>query len=75
MKNMNSWRSWIKGLIGAGISGGTAAISTSVVAPETFNFGDGLGKLLSVAGISAIVSIAKFLSTYPFPDAAELKNA
>lgn len=68
-KQITSWRAWVKGLIHAGISGGTAAISTSVVAPDTFNFGEGLGKLISVAAISAIVSISKFLTTNPFPDA------
>lgn len=67
-KKITDWRAWLKGLIHAGISGGTAAISTSIVAPETFNFGDGLGRLLSIAGISAIVSISKFLSAYPFPE-------
>lgn len=67
-RQITNWRAWIKGLIHAGISGGTAAISTSIVAPETFNFGEGLNKLVSVALISAIVSISKFLSAYPFPE-------
>ena len=68
MKRVNSWREWLKSLIHAAISGGTAAISTSIVAPETFNFGEGLNKLLTVAMISAIVSMSKFLSTNPFPE-------
>ena len=72
MKRVNNWREWLKGLIHATISGGTAAISTSIVAPETFNFGDGLKKLLMVAGFSAIVSMSKFLSTNPFPESTEL---
>ena len=59
---------WLKGLIGAGISGGTAAISTSLVAPETFNFENGLKKLITVACVSAIVSIAKYLSAKPIPE-------
>lgn len=73
MQKITNWKAWVKGLIHAGISGGTAAISTSIVAPETFNFGDGLNKLFSVAGISAIVSISKFLSAYPFPEGEKLK--
>lgn len=73
MKKITDWKAWLKGLIHAGISGGTAAISTSIVAPETFNFGEGLSKLLSVAGISAIVSMSKFLSVYPFPDKGDNK--
>lgn len=59
---------WIKGLIGAGISGATAAISTSLVAPETFNFGSGLKKLGTVCLVAFVVSIAKYLSTKPLPE-------
>lgn len=68
MLSLNDWKVWLKGLIHAGVSGGTAAISTSLVAPETFNLRDGLGKLLTVAGASAIISIAKYLSTKPLPE-------
>ena len=62
------FKTWLKGLIGAGISGATAAISTSLVAPETFNFGSGLHKLLTVCFASFVISIAKYLSTKPIPD-------
>ena len=68
MLSLKDWKVWLKGLIHAGISGGTVAFSTAVLAPETFNFGDGLGKLLSAAGISSLVSIAKYLSTKPLPE-------
>ena len=68
MLSLNDWKVWLKGVLHAGISGGTVAISTAVIAPETFNFGEGLHKLLYAAGISSIVSIAKYLSTKPTPD-------
>lgn len=68
MLSLNDWKHWLIGLIHAGVSGGTVAISTAVIAPETFNFGEGLRKLLYAAGISAIVSIAKYLSTKPMPE-------
>lgn len=68
MLSLNDWKVWFKGLIHAGISGGTVAISTTLVSPETYNFHDGLGKLLTVAGASAIISIAKYLSTKPIPE-------
>lgn len=67
MLDMKDVSVWLKGLINAGISGGTVAISTMVIAPETFNFQNGLSKLLYAAGISAIVSIAKYLSINPTP--------
>lgn len=68
MLDMKDVQVWLKGLIHAGISGSTAAISTALVAPETFNFSNGLSKLLTVAGVSAIVSIAKYLSAKPLPE-------
>lgn len=67
MLDMKDWTVWLKGVIGAGISGGTVAISTSLAAPETFNFGLGLNKLITVAAISSVVSIAKYLSDNPLP--------
>ena len=68
MLSLNDWKAWLKGLIHAGISGGTVAISTSLVSPETFNLRDGLGKLLTVVGASVVISIAKYLSTKPLPE-------
>lgn len=68
MLDIKDWSVWLKGLIGAGISGGTVVVSTIIVAPETFNFGEGLSKLLSVMAASAIVSIAKYLSSKPLPE-------
>ena len=68
MLDVKDWSVWLKGLIGAGISGGTAAISTSLVAPETFNFGNGLKKLITVTVVSAVVSMAKYLSSKPMPE-------
>jgi len=67
MLDMKDVSVWLKGLMNAGISGGTVAISTMVIAPETFNFQEGLRKLLYAALISSIVSIAKYLSTNPTP--------
>ena len=72
MKTTGSdWKIWLKGLIGAGISGGSTAVSTTIVAPDTFNFSGGLHKLLMVVLVSFIVSIAKYLSGKPFPDGTE----
>lgn len=67
---------WLKGLIGAGISGSAAAISSgisaSVIAPDTFNMQDGLHNLLKMiavtAAVSFITSIAKYLAQKPLPE-------
>lgn len=68
MLDIKDWSIWLKGLIGAGISGGATAISTLVIAPETFNFGEGLRKLIFVICVSSIVSIGKYLSSKPLPE-------
>ena len=65
---MKNWKNWLRGLISAGIGGGSTAITTMVVAPETFNIEEGLSKLLTVAGISAIVSVANYLKSSPLPE-------
>lgn len=56
---------WIKGLIAAAIGGAAAAITASVADPATFNFSEGIYKLASVAGISAIVAAAAYLTKSP----------
>lgn len=73
--DFNDWAKWLKGLIGAGISGTAAAISsgisTTFVAPDKFNLQDGMSNLIKViattAIISFIVSISKYLTTNPMP--------
>ena len=65
MLDLKSLSVWIEGLINAGISGGTVILSTMIIDPKTFNFNDGFGNLLKAAGISAIVSIVKYMSRNP----------
>ncbi len=62
------WKKWVKGLISAIIGGAANSITVSLVAPETFNFQDGLGKLGAVAAASAIVAAAMYLKKSPVPD-------
>lgn len=69
-KLKNPWV-WVHGLISAGIGGGATAISTVLVAPETFNFREGLAKLGIVAGVSALVSVGAYLKQSPLPQIVE----
>ena len=71
------WADWIRGILGAFISGGAAAIGGgfgSIIAdPEHFNVvNGGLAHVLTVMGVaflfSAIISLAKFLQAHPVPD-------
>lgn len=72
----DDWARWIKGLIGAGISGASAAItstiSASMIAPDQFNLSDGFHNTMkligTVAAVSFIVSISKYLSAKPIPE-------
>lgn len=66
---------WTAGVIGAFISGAAGAVSGGmggmIVAPETFNIHEGLGKVvqlaLATAVIPGIVSLAKYLNLHPVP--------
>lgn len=64
---MKNWQNWVRGLIGAFVQGGATSVSTIIVAPETFNIGDGLGNVGWVALVSAIVGAALFLQKKPLP--------
>ena len=62
------WNTWLKGLASALITGFTTAITTLIVAPETFNATpEGIRKTLVVAGVSAVLSVANFLKQSPLP--------
>src|SRR5208337_4832109 len=71
------WGGWVRGVAGAFISGGAAAVGGgfgSIVAdPEHFNVVNGGFKhVMVVMGIaflfSAIISLMKFLQLHPVPD-------
>ena len=72
------WSNWLRGLIGAGISGAANSISfgaiASWIAPSTFNVteGEAFHNLLVLTGLSAIVafiiSISKYLGMKPLPE-------
>jgi hypothetical protein len=64
---------WVKGLLAAGIGGAANAITLQIVDPADFNFGAGLGKLISVAGASALVAVALYLKQSPLPNGKEQK--
>ena len=72
----NDWTRWIKGLIGASISGTSAAISSgvsvSLIAPDKFNLSNELGSmvkmLLITSGVAFIVSVSKYLKDHPIPE-------
>ncbi len=60
-------RIWLSGLISAAISGAAGSIGPLVAAPNEFNFGAGLKKLLAVAAISGLIGIANYLKQSPIP--------
>ena len=76
-----NWKSWLKGLIAAVVGGAANTGAAVIVAPETFNFGTGLGKLLSMIGAGAIIALLHYLQQSPVPretwteaERAEKKN-
>jgi len=66
-------RAWLIGLLNAAISGAANAVTVMVIDPQQFNFSEGIYKLGSVAGISAIVAVAMYLQKSPLPYVEEGK--
>ena len=74
--DFSDWSRWIRGLIGAGVSGAATAVSSgisaSMIAPDKFNMQEGFHNLLKMIAVTAIVSfivsISKYLSTKPLPE-------
>lgn len=62
-----NWKTWFKGLVSAAIGGASTAVSTAIVAPESFNLNEGLDRLGMVSAVSAIVSAAAYLKQSPLP--------
>ena len=62
-----SWQNWLKGLLSAIIGGASNSVTTMIVAPESFNLQEGIGKLGTVALVSALVSAAMYLKSSPIP--------
>lgn len=61
------WQLWLKGLIAAVIGGAANAVTVMIVDPAAFNFSDGGHKLLTFAGVSALISAALYLKQSPLP--------
>ena len=60
---------WTRGLIGAAINSSASAVTIVIVDPVNFNpIGDGLYKVLSVMGVSALFGAALYLKQHPLPD-------
>lgn len=69
MKNkFLDWRNWVRGVIGAAIGSASNSVAAVVIAPESFNFHDGLSKLGEFAAYSAIIGAAMWLKQHPVPD-------
>lgn len=65
-------RSLVKALISGGSGGITASLGAGLLAPDKFNLDDGIGKMLALAGMVAVVaainSVAAFLQKSPLPE-------
>lgn len=68
-----SVKMWLHGLGAALIGGAASAVTVTLVAPDQFNLFDpvALQRLVSVVGVSAIVSAAAYLKQSPLPPGGE----
>ena len=60
-------RKWFYGLFSTAITAAANTVVVIIAAPETFNMNEGLGKLLSVTGVSFFFAIAMYLKQSPLP--------
>ena len=58
---------WLYGLFSAAIGAAANAIPLMIVDPATFNINEGLHRVFTVAGISALVAVAMYLKQSPLP--------
>ena len=65
---MLNWHVWLRGLISAAVSGFATTITVMIVDPNTFNLDTGIKQVLTVAVVSAIVSVANYLKKSPLPE-------
>lgn len=67
MKQAMTWRRFGLSLIDSGINSAANSFTVIVVDPVDFNMSAGLGKLLTVAGVSFLFGIFVFLRTHRLP--------
>jgi hypothetical protein len=69
MPSKNPLLHWVHGFLAAFIGGGANAITSYLVAPETFNFTDkaGITKLVTLVTVSAVIAGAAYLKQSPLP--------
>ena len=60
---------WLKGLLSAAIGGAANGICVTLVDPQSFNIGDGIGNLGAVCGAGAVLAAANYLKKAPLPSA------
>jgi hypothetical protein len=66
-ENVITLKKWIVGIFSTAISAAANTVVVMIVAPETFNVNEGLSKVFTVAGVSALVAVANYLRQSPLP--------
>lgn len=82
MGKVTAWRPWVRGLLTTVISGVAhsiiGALSSIVIAPDTFNFDGGFHKLIQITVMtgtfSALVSLMTFLQKSPIPEEIDVQE-
>ena len=62
---MNNLKKWLIGALNAALNGAATGVTTVVIAPETFNLQEGLGRLGTVVAVSAIFGLASYIQKSP----------
>lgn len=64
---MMDWKTWTKGIVSAAVGAAANSVTLMIADPTTFNLQEGIGKVGTVAVVSAVVAIALYLKQSPLP--------
>jgi hypothetical protein len=70
---MKTFMIWAKWLVAAFVGGAANSVSVMIVDPVAFNLQEGMGKVLTVALVSGLISAAMYLRQSPLPGCEEKK--
>jgi len=62
-----NWKAWLHGLTSAFVGGAANSISAMVIDPKEFNLQEGLPKVLTMWGVSGVISAGLYLKQSPLP--------
>jgi hypothetical protein len=71
---MKTFKKWFYGLLSVCISSAASAVPVVIVDPMKFNLNEGLGNLLKICAVTALIHAGLYLKQSPLPGVKEEDN-